>query len=90
MMENRSEMEILPKANNEASIEEASNEILAFQGAEAKIYFCTYRGESAVVKERLSKRYRIPELDVKITKQRILQESRCMEKCKKAGIVAPR
>ena len=45
---------------------------------------------SAVVKERLSKRYRIPELDVKITKQRILQESRCMEKCKKAGIVAPR
>ena len=84
-------MEILPKANNEASIEEASNEILAFQGAEAKIYFCTYRGESAavVVKERLSKRYRIPELDVKITKQRILQESRCMEKCKKAGIVAP-
>eukprot|EP01035_Chromulina_nebulosa_P001389 gene1389-1856_t len=81
-------MEIVPRVDNETIIEE-NKELLVFQGAEAKIYFCTYKGESAVVKERLSKRYRIPELDVKINKQRILQESRCMEKCKKGGIVAP-
>lgn len=65
------------------------SEVLLYQGAEAKVFSCIYNDHEAIVKERLSKSYRIRELDLKINKQRITQESRCMEKCRKAGIRVP-
>ena len=71
------------------TIDEAQLELI-FQGAEAKVYSCNLKNETVIIKERLSKRYRIPELDLRINKQRLLQESRCIEKCKKAGVSAPR
>lgn len=58
---------------------------LIYQGAEAKVFGLTYLGKPAILKERLSKRYRVSALDVKINKSRLLSEVRCMVKCKKSG-----
>lgn len=62
---------------------------LLYQGAEARLYLSTYLTVPAVIKERLSKKYRVPELDVKLNKQRLLQEARCMVKCRRAGVRTP-
>jgi TP53 regulating kinase-like protein len=59
------------------------------QGAEGKVYRVQYLDKDAVCKTRVSKKYRISFLDQKINKSRILQESRCLAKCKKFGIPAP-
>jgi TP53 regulating kinase-like protein len=42
-----------------------------------------------VCKERFSKKYRLEVLDKKITKARVLAESRCLAKARKAGIDTP-
>lgn len=63
--------------------------ILISQGAEGRIYSGTFLGRETIIKERLSKKYRVKELDSKLTKQRLLQECRCMVKCKKAGVATP-
>ena len=60
-----------------------------FQGAEARVYTTSFMGTPAVLKERLSKSYRVKELDQKINKQRLLQEARCIVKCRRAGVPAP-
>ena len=44
---------------------------LLYQGAEAKVYLGRLFGKDVVVKERLSKKYRIKELDQKLLKQRL-------------------
>ena len=62
---------------------------LLSQGAEGKVYESTFLSRHCVIKERVSKRYRVRELDLKINKQRLLQEVRCMVKCRKAGILTP-
>lgn len=43
-----------------------------------------------IAKERFVKKYRVPELDAKITKTRILQETRNIDKIRKAGVNAPK
>lgn len=65
------------------------SENLLFQGAEGRVYESLYLGKPAIIKERLKKSYRVPELDQKINKQRLLQEARCMVKCRRAGVVTP-
>lgn len=60
-----------------------------YQGAEARVYTIDFVGKPAVLKERLSKSYRVVELDRKINKQRLLQEARCIVKCRRAGVFAP-
>mmetsp|Transcript_22388 Transcript_22388/g.37445 ORF Transcript_22388/g.37445 Transcript_22388/m.37445 type:complete len:258 (+) Transcript_22388:53-826(+) len=62
---------------------------LICQGAEGRIYATQFCGRPAILKERLSKSYRVPELDRKINRQRILQEARCIVKCRRAGVLAP-
>ena len=82
---------------------------LISQGAEGKVYKTSFHDRLVIVKERVSKRYRAPELgnliilvliimtititiilmliiDRKLTRQRLLQEARCMVKCRKAGV----
>jgi TP53 regulating kinase-like protein len=54
------------------------------------VYATTYLGRPAVMKERLSKSYRVKELDTKINCTRILQEARCIVKCRRAGVATPR
>lgn len=59
------------------------------QGAEAKIFKTTHENRPVIIKERLVKSYRHPDLDLKLTKARINQESRCLSKCLKNGIKTP-
>ena len=66
-----------------------SNYKLLRQGAEAKVYLGNYLGQPAVVKERFSKKYRHPDLDVKLTKERVKAEARALVKCKKFGVRTP-
>lgn len=60
-------------------------ERILFQGAESKIYLKDYLGQTMLVKERFSKKYRNPTLDSSLTKERIKAECRNMMRCKQAG-----
>lgn len=42
-----------------------------------------------IAKERFKKTYRHPDLDRQLTTKRVIQEARCLYKCKKAGIDTP-
>lgn len=59
------------------------------QGAEARLYKYKLFGNNVIVKERFCKKYRHPQLDLKLTHKRTLQEARAMLKCHKAGIKTP-
>mmetsp|Transcript_6762 Transcript_6762/g.5902 ORF Transcript_6762/g.5902 Transcript_6762/m.5902 type:complete len:236 (+) Transcript_6762:19-726(+) len=63
--------------------------IIISQGAEGKIFISNIFGTPCIVKERFVKKYRVLELDTKITKQRIIQETRNMAKVRKAGVNTP-
>lgn len=55
------------------------------QGAEAKIYACTFLGKPTIIKERFKKSYRHPSLDSSLTVQRTKAEVRCMTRCRANG-----
>jgi TP53 regulating kinase-like protein len=59
------------------------------QGAEGKIFETVFLNQPAICKVRQRKRYRVSELDDRINKQRLLQEARCIAKCKRFGVPAP-
>ncbi|XP_024397006.1 uncharacterized protein [Physcomitrium patens] len=59
------------------------------QGAEARVYESTFLGKRAIVKERFSKKYRHPVLDVKLTQKRLTGEARTLTKARKLGVVTP-
>ena len=63
---------------------------LISQGAEGKVYRSNYLSKPSIIKERVPKSYRVKELDIKLNKQRLLQESRCMERCRRVGVLTPR
>ena len=58
-------------------------------GAEGKVYSTIFLDRPTIVKERLTKKYRVKELDDKLTLQRLRQEARCMVKCRRMGIASP-
>ncbi|ORX73197.1 TP53-regulating kinase-like protein [Linderina pennispora] len=60
------------------------------QGAEARIYKTEFEGKPAIAKQRFSKKYRHPELDHKLTKGRLNQEARSLQRCRDNGIKVPR
>jgi len=69
---------------------------LVNQGAEARLYHMTgqeYCGVSLpydlVVKERVRKRYRIPQLDERIVISRTIHEARLLHEAKRAGVHTP-
>jgi len=66
-----------PSTTNAAEAEEEGLELLA-QGAEARVYVLAHfvGGRPAVVKERFAKSYRLPELDQKLTRNRVQGVSR--------------
>ena len=66
----------------------AAMELLG-HGAEGRVYGTTIHGKDVILKERSAKRYRVSDLDQKLTKQRLVQEARCMAKCRRAGVVTP-
>lgn len=65
--------------------------ILLTQGAEAHLYKTTYLTPTtpAALKIRPSKPYRHPILDRRLTRQRILQEARCLAKLVREGVRVP-
>ncbi|XP_068143434.1 EKC/KEOPS complex subunit Tp53rkb [Drosophila tropicalis] len=60
------------------------------QGAEGRLYLGKFKGESCLIKERFVKKYRHPELDTQITRQRMKAEAKASGRCLAAGIRAPR
>ncbi|KAJ0410328.1 hypothetical protein P43SY_002660 [Pythium insidiosum] len=62
---------------------------LISQGAEARVYETDFCGRPCIVKERIKKAYRLPVLDAKLSHRRLVQEARCIMKCRKAGVITP-
>ena len=63
--------------------------ILLSQGAEGKIYIGEFLSKKCLIKERFQKKYRVEELDKKLTKNRMLNESRNIFRASKLGIKVP-
>ena len=59
------------------------------QGAEAKIYKGTYESKPAIVKERFKKSYRHPDLDKSLTRKRIKNEVKLLERARSIGVQVP-
>lgn len=55
------------------------------QGAEGRLFHCTYLGRPAVVKDRFEKKYRHPQLDAQLTKERLKAEMRALVKCRQVN-----
>src|SRR5215472_14677091 len=62
---------------------------LFYKGAEAELSSAMINSYSAVVKHRIVKKYRNPELDKKIRKERTLTEAFILHEAKKAGVRTP-
>jgi Kae1-associated kinase Bud32 len=60
------------------------------RGAEAVLSRSERDGQAVVVKDRISKGYRVPELDNAIRSQRTKTESRLLARARRAGLRAPR
>ncbi|ORX90440.1 kinase-like protein [Basidiobolus meristosporus CBS 931.73] len=65
------------------------NGVLLKQGAEARVFELPFLGKTAIAKQRFHKAYRHPVLDKKLTSKRVIQEARCLLKCRKFGIDTP-
>jgi TP53 regulating kinase-like protein len=63
--------------------------IILSQGAEGKIFIGEFLSKKCVVKERFVKKYRVKELDQKLTKNRMLNESKNIARASKLGINVP-
>ena len=63
--------------------------ILLSQGAEGKIYIGEFLSKKCLVKERFKKKYRVEELDKKLTKARMLGESKNILRASKLRINVP-
>lgn len=59
------------------------------QGAEGRLFLSDLFGQPCVVKERFVKKYRVPQLDEKLTKSRINQEVKSMDRVRKLGVPTP-
>ncbi len=59
------------------------------RGAEAELYLTEFLGRKAVLKRRVPKRYRIPDLDAKIRKERTKAEAKIIHRAKSAGVRTP-
>ena len=64
------------------------SELIA-RGAEAVLYKDVFEGRSVIVKERIKKSYRIPELDKRLRAGRTRAEARLMNEARRAGVCTP-
>ncbi len=63
--------------------------MLIKKGAEASLYLEEWHNRKVVLKKRLPKRYRLPELDREIQVQRTKHEPQIIHKAKEAGVSTP-
>ena len=64
-----------PGFKSNPMLDEKRQESIIAQGAEGRIYLSELWGVQCVVKERFKKEYRVPVLDERLTRARILQVS---------------
>ncbi len=62
---------------------------LVRKGAEAHIYLARWLGRPVVVKHRVPKAYRHPELDRRLRAKRTIREAQAMHRAKEAGVPTP-
>jgi TP53 regulating kinase-like protein len=63
--------------------------VLINKGAEASLYLETWHGHKVIMKRRLPKAYRFPELDMMIRSQRTVHEPHLIHSAKEAGVPTP-
>jgi len=63
--------------------------MLIKKGAEASLYLENWHGRKVILKRRLVKKYRVPELDREIRIQRTKHEPSIIHKAKEAGVPTP-
>ena len=63
--------------------------MLIKKGAEASLYLEEWHGRRVVMKRRLPKKYRLPELDEAIKSQRTVREPQFLHMAKEAGVPTP-
>ena len=63
--------------------------MLIKKGAEASLYLEEWHNHKVIMKRRLPKRYRLPEIDMRIRSQRTLQEPEVIHRAKEAGVPTP-
>jgi TP53 regulating kinase-like protein len=63
--------------------------VLIKKGAEANLYLETWYGRKVIIKRRLPKKYRFPELDLEIRSQRTIHEPQLIHSAKEAGVPTP-
>jgi len=59
------------------------------QGAEAILYIDELYGDKVLVKERIEKKYRIPEIDIKLRKERTNMEVKLITDSRSVGVNTP-
>ncbi|MEM3737377.1 MAG: KEOPS complex kinase/ATPase Bud32 [Candidatus Bathyarchaeia archaeon] len=59
------------------------------RGAEADLYISTFEGYKVIVKRRVCKSYRLPELDRRIREYRTSHEAQLLHEAKVAGVPTP-
>lgn len=78
----------IPWIDNSKNYLKLENNLIA-KGAESNIVKSRYLEFNAVLKDRIPKRYRIPEIDSKIRKQRCKLEAKLLSDAKRAGVITP-
>lgn len=63
--------------------------LLIKKGAEASLFLEDWHGQKVIMKRRLPKRYRLPEIDKKISTYRTLHEAQLLHFAKQAGVPTP-
>jgi TP53 regulating kinase-like protein len=63
--------------------------MLIKKGAEANLYLEDWHNRKVIMKRRLPKKYRLPELDEKIRSQRTIYEPQVIHRAKEAGVPTP-
>ena len=59
------------------------------QGAEGRVFAVTFLSRPAIVKQRFKKTYRHPTLDAKITRARLVGETRALVRARRLGVPTP-
>ena len=78
----------IPWIDNTKTYLNLSDDLIA-KGAESNIVKSQYLGEKAVIKDRIPKGYRVPEIDNKIRKARTKEEAKLLSDAKRAGVKTP-
>jgi TP53 regulating kinase-like protein len=63
--------------------------MLIKKGAEANLFLEEWQGRKVIMKRRLPKKYRLPEIDEKIRTYRTVHESQLLHYAKEAGVPTP-